>query len=130
MIPPCVSQFSLAHRWERTSDIKRLSDMRFAFAVLFLGLLACGRRECPETVEHAPTAALKADLYEIRRAIDDFTRDSGRCPRSLNELVPKYLRRVPVDPVTRSAETWVYHDCDVNSGATGRNCAGQLYSSF
>ena len=99
-----------------------------AFAALTL--LSCSRRECPETREHSPTAALRYDLAATREAIAEFKKDKGRCPRSLDELVPNYLRRLPVDPVTRSARTWVYRDCEVQSGGLGRNCAGDLYASF
>ncbi|MHB0969297.1 MAG: type II secretion system protein [Thermoanaerobaculia bacterium] len=51
---------------------------------------------------------LKADLANMRKAIDDFYADKQRYPSSLQELVEmKYLRRIPIDPITKSAETWV-----------------------
>ena len=49
-------------------------------------------------------AALKDNLATMRRAIEDFHADQGRYPRSLEELVPKYIRRIPRDPVTGDAE--------------------------
>src|SRR5436305_1059917 len=51
-------------------------------------------------------AALKADLHEMRKAIDDFYADKKRFPRDLQELVPHYLRAIPVDPITRSRDSW------------------------
>lgn len=52
-------------------------------------------------------AVLKADLQQIRKAIDDFYADKQRFPSSLQELVDeKYMRKIPVDPITKSAETW------------------------
>jgi general secretion pathway protein G len=51
---------------------------------------------------------LKADLANMRKSIDDFYADKQRYPSSLQELVEmKYLRRIPIDPITKSAETWV-----------------------
>ena len=51
---------------------------------------------------------LKADLANIRKAIDDFYADKQRYPSSLQELVDeKYMRRLPIDPITKSADTWV-----------------------
>jgi general secretion pathway protein G len=49
----------------------------------------------------ARAAALADDLVTMRKAIDNFYAAEKRYPRSLQELVPKYIRRIPVDPVTR-----------------------------
>jgi general secretion pathway protein G len=55
----------------------------------------------------AREAALKEDLFTLRSCIDQFHADRARYPTSLEELVSMgYLRSLPVDPVTRSAETW------------------------
>lgn len=53
----------------------------------------------------AREAALKHDLFEMRKAIDDFYADKQRYPGDLNELVPNYLKRIPKDPITMS-EDW------------------------
>lgn len=51
---------------------------------------------------------LKADLTNMRKAIDDFFADRQRYPSSLQELVDmKYMRRVPADPITKTADTWI-----------------------
>ncbi len=53
----------------------------------------------------AREAALKADLREMRGAIDNFYADKQRYPQSLNELKDsKYLRSIPKDPMTGKAE--------------------------
>jgi general secretion pathway protein G len=49
-------------------------------------------------------AALKSDLGAMRAAIKDFHKDNGRYPYSLYELVPKYIRRVPADPMTGATD--------------------------
>ncbi len=52
-------------------------------------------------------AVLMEDLYQMRRAIDGYYADHARYPDSLQELVDaRYLRGIPVDPITRSSETW------------------------
>ncbi len=50
--------------------------------------------------------AVKQTLARMRAAIAAFHREEGRYPRTLEELVPKYLPSVPVDPATGSAKTW------------------------
>ena len=58
-------------------------------------------------VTSAKEAALKENLFILRDRIDQFYADNGKYPASLNELVDKpYLRRIPKDPITGSAETW------------------------
>jgi general secretion pathway protein G len=60
------------------------------------------------SVDLAREAALKQDLAVMRDAIDKHHADVGRYPNDLQELVTRhYLRRVPVDPFTDSADTWV-----------------------
>src|SRR5229473_3146666 len=54
--------------------------------------------------QKAREAALRDDLYEMRKAIDSFYADKQKYPSDLNELVPAYLRRVPLDPMTKAAD--------------------------
>jgi general secretion pathway protein G len=52
-------------------------------------------------------AVLRDHLFSLRALIDQFTRDNGRAPLRLQELVEKgYLGRLPTDPFTGSNETW------------------------
>jgi general secretion pathway protein G len=48
----------------------------------------------------AREAALKDNLFQMRKAIDNFYADKQRYPASLEELVPNYIRRIPSDPIT------------------------------
>lgn len=59
-------------------------------------------------VVRAREAALRDDLYTLRKLIDEFTLDKQRAPTSLDELVEAgYLRGgIPVDPMTGSNQTW------------------------
>lgn len=55
----------------------------------------------------AREAVLSENLYQMRKAIDAFYADQRKYPDSLQELVEKrYLRDIPKDPFTKSAETW------------------------
>lgn len=93
----------------------------------------------------AREAVLKEDLFRMRDAIDQYFADKNAYPPDLQSLVSeKYLRTVPVDPITQSADTWqvtmseidpanpsampgVY---DVKSGSDRMALDGTLYSDW
>lgn len=59
-------------------------------------------------VTAAKEATLKENLFVFRDVIDQFYADNAKYPESLNALVEKgYIRKIPKDPITDSAETWV-----------------------
>ena len=90
--------------------------------------------------ERAKEAVLKENLFQMRDAIGKYYGDKGKYPESLEALVnEKYLRAVPVDPITDSATTWVTvrpEDpekdgvADVHSGAEGTASDGSKYSDW
>lgn len=92
------------------------------------------------SVDLAREAALRQDLSVMRDAIDKHFADTGRYPSSLEELASRrYLRRVPVDPITESADSWVVVPpadtalgavYDVSSGAPGTARDGSAYASW
>ena len=56
----------------------------------------------------AQESVLKTDLMTFRDVIDQYYADRGNYPPTLETLVEEgYLRFIPVDPVTKSADTWV-----------------------
>src|SRR5215831_13408130 len=60
------------------------------------------------SVERSKEAVLKENLYQMRDAISKYYADRGRYPESIETLAAeKYLRKVPTDPITDSATTWV-----------------------
>jgi general secretion pathway protein G len=68
-------------------------------------------------VERAREAVLRDDLITMRRVIDEFTVDKQRPPDSLQDLVDAgYMRSIPVDPMTGSADAW---KVDIDEVATG-----------
>ena len=93
-----------------------------------------------ESVERAKEAALRTDLRLLREAIDKHRADTGRLPETLQQLAQaRYLRAVPVDPVTDRTDTWVVVPApdgstagvyDVRSGAPGVARDGTAYASW
>ena len=107
------------------------------------------------STDDAREAALKSDLRTLREAIDHYHADRGSYPEALDDLVEKrYLRAIPVDPITGEASTWtlipppapaqssapatptsspssaptgIY---DVRSGASGTTRDGQPYQNL
>lgn len=91
------------------------------------------------SLQRAKDAALRENLQVLRVTLDKYAGDNGHFPRTLDELVAaKYLRAVPVDPVTESAETWILIAgegdentvADVRSGAAGVSTEGVEYASY
>lgn len=82
--------------------IEMLIVMTLIVVLASVGLIAY-----QTSVRRGREAVLKEDLYRMRDAIDQYYADKGKYPTDLNELVStNYVRRVPVDPMTNSAETW------------------------
>jgi general secretion pathway protein G len=91
-------------------------------------------------IEMAKEVALKEDLHQMRDALDKFYADNARYPETLQDLVArKYLRRIPVDPITDSDKTWIIVSpsdpkkgrvADVKSGAPGNGKNGTPYKSW
>lgn len=86
------------------------------------------------SLDHSKEVVLMQDLAVMRDAIDQFYEDRGRYPRELRELSDeRYIRKVPVDPMTKSADTWIAvpHEDDavsgiynIRSGSKGKTAAG------
>src|SRR6266536_6592096 len=55
--------------------------------------------------QKAREAALRQDLFEMRKAIDDYYADKQKYPQNLEELkTAKYLRNIPKDPITMQVD--------------------------
>jgi len=93
----------------------------------------------------AKESVLKNNLYTLRTVIDEYTYDKQKGPQQLQDLVSEgYLRAVPVDPITKSAESWriIMEDAltavnqtdpgifDVRSGSDGKSLESTLYSEW
>ncbi len=85
--------------------------------------------------------ALRYELREFRVAIDDYYAVNGRYPQTLEDLVPKYMKSVPRDPITKNADWVLIRErattrsqqggiIDVRSSASGQMCDGRPYSDL
>jgi general secretion pathway protein G len=61
----------------------------------------------------AREAVLKENLFQIRDALGKFFFDTKKYPTSIEELLPKYLKVIPIDPIMNKRE-WqvVYYEPD------------------
>ena len=77
--------------------------------IALIGILATIAQPIYQTaVIKAREAVLKENLFKMRDLIDQYYSDHGIYPNSLEDLVAKkYMRAVPVDPLTKSDSTWV-----------------------
>lgn len=82
----------------------RLLAIIISFAVLLGGGYAAWRLSKDRSTLKNNEAVLKQQLATMRAAIRSFHAAEGRYPRSLEELVPKYLRAIPTDPMTRATD--------------------------
>lgn len=91
-------------------------------------------------IDRAKESVLKENLSTIRETIDKFYNDTGKYPATLDDLITKkYLRKIPLDPITDSNETWVIMPppdpltgsvYDVHSGSTEKAKDGTAYNEW
>jgi general secretion pathway protein G len=92
------------------------------------------------SIDKAKEVILADNLRHTREAIDQYYADRGRYPDSLEQLVEKrYLRSMPVDPITESSSTWVLVAPEdttkgalysIRSGAPGNDRSGRPYAEW
>src|SRR5712691_13145647 len=59
------------------------------------------------SITRAKESVLKNNLFTMRTVIDEYTYDKQKAPQNLQDLVSEgYLRQIPVDPLTGSADSW------------------------
>ena len=92
------------------------------------------------SIDRSKEAVLKENLYQVRDAIGKYYGDKGKYPESLEALAAeRYLRKLPVDPLTESATTWVIVPppdteksgvFDIKSGAQGKAADGTAFGDW
>jgi general secretion pathway protein G len=128
--------------WRRTRGFTLMEVVIVLTVIAILATVAL-----PVFVQHirrAKEVTLQKNLYEMRSAIDKYTLDKERAPQSLEDLVSAgYLKFIPVDPITKSADTWQTEIeseppspdvpagiANVRSGAEGAGSDGVPYSQY
>lgn len=109
-----MQTFLFANRRLRRQQGFTLLELIIVIAII--GILATIALPAMKDIpRRANEAALKTNLHTMRDVIDQYYADRGHYPPSLEALVDDgYLRAIPMDPMTKSTETWVeiYEELD------------------
>jgi len=83
--------------------------LELIIVIAIIGILATIAMPALKNVPiRAKESVLKNNRHTMRDMIDQYYGDKGRYPTSLTALVDEgYVRRLPVDPFTKSSDTWV-----------------------
>ncbi len=116
-----------------------LIELLVVMAVIAL-LLSIATPRYFHSVLKSREAVLRENLTLTRQALDRYYGDNGKYPDGLDMLVSKkYLRSLPMDPITDSSATWVIIPpdvpekggvFDVKSGAAGNAVDGSAYADW
>lgn len=116
-----------------------LIELLVVLAIIAL-LLSLALPRYFNSIDSAKEVILAENLRVTRETIDKYYANTGSYPQSLDELVEKkYLRALPLDPITESSASWIIVPPDdptkggvynVRSGAPGSTRAGKPYSAL
>ena len=121
-----------------------LIELMIVMAVIAI-LVAIAVPVYNRAITRAKESVLRNNLFTMRTVIDEYTYDKQKAPQSLQDLVSEgYLRTIPVDPMTGSADSWkiIIEDTlnavnqtepgifDVRSGADKTSLEGTPYSDW
>ncbi len=110
-------------------------------------LVGLGIPQYKYAVKKANEAALKENLFQMRTLLQQYYTDKHKYPISLQTLVDeKYLLKIPLDPITKSTETWMEIQetlleddllegvipgiADIRSGSYKRAIDGSIYNTW
>jgi general secretion pathway protein G len=112
---------------------------------LIVVLAGISLQQHANSVRRAKEAVLKENLFRLNDALDQYNADKGNWPPDLSSLVSEnYLRQIPKDPFTESADSWQLEMSEadpsnpdaapgvkgVKSGAPGTAIDGTNYSDW
>jgi general secretion pathway protein G len=119
-------------------------ELLMVMAIIVI-LASVGLTQYKNSVTRAEEATLREDLFRMRDAMDQFYADKNKWPTDLAELVSEgYMREIPVDPITKSADTWQTKTAepdannpastggisDVHSGSERTGLDGKAYAEY
>lgn len=123
-----------------------LIEIIIVFALIWI-LVGLALPRYQHSRRRALEAVLKEDLFQMRLLIGQYYTDKGKYPATLRTLVEEdYVRTIPLDPMTGSAETWQeikdqpsyeemvpgveYGIVDVRSGSQAKGLDGTTYDTW
>lgn len=134
---------SEVHRWSAAHRMRAFTLIELLVVMAIIAtLLTIAVPRYFNSVDRSKEVVLKQSLTVMRDAIDKFYADNGRYPDRLEDLVEKrYIRALPVDPLTETAASWVVvaapadavgkgNVYDVKSGASGASADGTSYADW
>lgn len=119
-----------------------LLELMIAMLIMII-LLSVAIPTYQRSVQHAREVVLQENLWQMRKAIDQYYADKGKLPGTIDDLVKeKYLREKPMDPILEKTD-WDEvqgEDTaspggesglkDVKSLAEGEDSEGKAYSKY
>src|SRR5690349_15550567 len=129
-------------RWSRRGFT--LIELMIVMAVIAI-LISIAVPVYNRSITRAKESVLRNNLFTMRTVIDEYTYDKQKAPQNLQDLVSEgYLRQVPVDPMTGTADSWkvIMEDgqnsvsqtepgiYDVRSGSDRTSLEGTPYSDW
>ncbi len=143
------SRRSTPHASRLTPHVSGFTLLELLVVMAIIGILAAiAVPALKDSPQRAREATLKEDLFSMRSVIDQYHGDKGNYPADLQTLVTDgYLRKIPIDPMTKSADTWVLAMeevptdqpadqpvtpgvIDVHSGSASKALDGTLYKDW
>jgi general secretion pathway protein G len=94
------------------TGVRGFTLLELAIVITIIIILATmGAARYQQAVEKAREAALRQDLAEMRKAIQNYTRDKEAAPNALDDLETAQYMKIPTDPITRQ-KSWNPETCD------------------
>ncbi len=136
---------TLSHK--RSTEGFTLIELVVVFALIGI-LVGLALPQFQTGTRRARESVLKENLYVMRTLINQYYTDKMKYPASLQTLVDEgYLRKIPIDPITNAAETWIEVPeilnlddmlsgmevpgiVDVHSGSEGTAMDGTIFSTW
>ncbi len=119
-----------------------LLELMIAMFILII-LISVAVPSYQRAVQSARESVLKENLWQMRRAIDQYHGDKGRPPKSLDDLVTaRYLRERPIDPITEQDDWTEITETDdfsangeagltdIKSASDGVDADGKAYREY
>ena len=119
-----IGKFKVSDQKIRVSGESGFSLLELLIAMFILIiLLSVALPTYQRSVQHARETVLKENLFQMRRAIDQYSADKNALPEQIQDLVDAgYLREIPIDPVNMEKAEWdpvIGDDPNSNEGAQG-----------